>query len=275
MTIFDSMRLFIKFLGIITFVFYIFNYASISRCYAAHPLVSDDTGTQGKGKFLFEFNGQLSRDKADSLNDTGVNETTKKKEHEVKAAVTGGISDDVDVILSVPYQWKKTEINSAIESDLNGIADISLEVKWRFFERDGLGLAFKPGITLPTGDKDKDIGTGRATGALFFIATKEMTPWAFHLNLGYKRNKNRLDQEEDIWHASLAGELKVIQGLKLVANIGTERNTDKSSQTNPTFILGGFIYSLKENLDVDLGVKVGLNETEKDYSFLGGIALRF
>jgi len=35
------------------------------------------------------------------------------------------------------------------------------------------------------------------------------------------------------------------------------------------------IYSIRENLDFDFGVKIGLNETEKDFAFLGGIALRF
>jgi hypothetical protein len=95
------------------------------------------------------------------------------------------------------------------------------------------------------------------------------------VNLGYKRNENQLEQREDIWHASLAGELKIIKDLKLVANIGAERNTEKSSNTNPAFLLGGFIYSIKENVDVDLGIKIGLNKAEKDVACLGGIAMRF
>jgi len=31
--------------------------------WAAHPLITDDTGTQGKGNFQLEFNGQYDRDK--------------------------------------------------------------------------------------------------------------------------------------------------------------------------------------------------------------------
>ena len=31
--------------------------------WAAHPLITDDTGTQGKGKFQLELNGQYDRDK--------------------------------------------------------------------------------------------------------------------------------------------------------------------------------------------------------------------
>jgi hypothetical protein len=177
--------------------------------------------------------------------------------------------------LTLPYQWKKTDVSDATASDVSGIADISVEVKWRFFEKDGLSFAIKPGITLPAGDKDKDLGTGKATGTLYFITTKLIDPWAFHLNLGYKRNENTVDEREDIWHASLAGEFKIMNKLKLVADIGAERNTEKSSDTNPAFILGGLIYSIRENLDIDFGVKGGLNKAEADITYLAGMALRF
>jgi len=250
-------------------------HALLSLSFAAHPLITDDTGTQGKGKFLFELNGQASYDSMDSVDDTGANIKTKSREREIKASLTYGVMENVDVILGMPYQWKRVEESDVTTSDVSGIADMSLELKWRFYENDGFSFALKPGLTLPTGDKDKDLGTGRATVSLFFIATKELNPLTFHCNLGYKRNENQLEQREDIWHASLAGEYKVIQNLRLVANIGAERNTDPSSNTHPAFLLGGVIYSIRENLDFDFGIKIGLNETEKDFTFLGGIALRF
>ena len=31
--------------------------------FGAHPLITDDTGTQGKGKFQLEMNGKAARDK--------------------------------------------------------------------------------------------------------------------------------------------------------------------------------------------------------------------
>jgi hypothetical protein len=253
----------------------IVSHAFLTLCFASHPLITDDTGTQGKGKLLFELNGQTSYGKENQHEDTGTNITAKERETELRAALTYGVIDNVDVILTLPYQWKKTEVNDATASDVSGIADISVEVKWRFFEKDGLSFAIKPGITLPAGDKDKDLGAGRATGTLYFITTKDIDPWAFHLNLGYKRNENTVDEREDIWHVSLAGEFKILKNLKLVANIGAERNTDKSSDTNPAFILGGFIYSIRENMDIDFGVKGGLNKAEADITYLAGIVFRF
>lgn len=186
-----------------------------------------------------------------------------------------GISDNADIVLGIPYQWKRAWKDSTLDSDVDGISDISLESKWRFYEKDGLSLALKPGITLPTGDEDKGLGTGRATYSMFFISTKEIEPWAFHLNFGYTRNENKVDERKDIWHASLASEVKVLKDLKVVANIGMERNPDKASNTHPAFILGGLIYSVTENFDIDIGIKGGLNKLETDATFLAGIALRF
>jgi hypothetical protein len=55
---------------------------------------------------------------------------------------------------------------------------------------------------------------------MFFISTKAMDPWAFHLKLGYFRHENKADERKNIWHASAASELMITQGLKAVANLG-------------------------------------------------------
>lgn len=243
--------------------------------FAAHPLITDDTGTQGKGKFQLEVNSEFNYDK-----ETEEGVTTKETGGEVATALSYGITDSIDVVLGTPYQWSKVKEDGDVTSKEDGISDMSLELKWRFYEKDGLSLALKPGITLPTGDEEKGLGTGRATYGLYFITTKEIEPWAFHLNLGYTRNEYKLQEDEDdnrkdIWHASLAGEVEVVKNLKVVANIGVERNPDEASSTHPAFILGGLIYSLSENFDIDFGIKGGLNKPETDYSILAGIAWRF
>ncbi|HPX82630.1 MAG TPA: transporter, partial [Syntrophales bacterium] len=79
----------------------------------------------------------------------------------------------------------------------------------------------------------------------------------------------------DIWSASFATELQVAKRVRLVANVGMERNSDVESDTHPAFSLGGVIYSLTENIDIDAGVKWGINGPEPDISFLAGLAFRF
>ncbi|GAB4541859.1 MAG: transporter [Thermodesulfovibrionia bacterium] len=241
----------------------------ITDVFAAHPLITDDTGTQGRGKVQIEVNSEISYDK-ESVGDV----TTKETGGEVATILSYGITNNIDMVFGLPYQWMETDEDGGVINE-RGIADISLEAKWRFLETDGLSLALKPGVTLPTGDEDKGLGVGEVTYSIFFITTKEIEPWAFHMNLGYIRNENKDDERKDIWHVSLASLIEVVKNLRIVANIGAERNPDKASNTHPAFILGGIIYSFFEDLDIDFGIKGGLNKPETDLTLLAGMALRF
>lgn len=233
--------------------------------FAAHPLITDDAGTQGKGKFQLEVNGEYAHEEEDGVTENAA---------EIATMLSLGIGDNIDVVFGIPYQSRRTKDPGSSTGE-KGVSDISLELKWRFYEKDGLSFALKPGFTLPTGDEAKGLGAGKATYSLFLITTRELEPWAFHLNLGYGRNENKADEREDIWHASLASERELVKNLTAVANLGVERNPDRTSNDHPAFILGGLIYSLSEGLDLDFGVKGGLNKPETDYSILAGATLRF
>jgi hypothetical protein len=243
--------------------------------YAAHPLITDDTGTQGKGKFQIEINGEFTANK-----ETEDDVTTKETSGEVASIVSYGPVDNADIVLGIPYQWAETKEDGDVTSDEHGTGDMSIEVKWRFYEKDGLSFALKPGITLPTGDEDKGLGTGKASYGLMLITTEETGAWAFNLNLGYMHNEYKLEEDEDanrkgIWHSSLSSQVEVMKDLTAVANIGVERNPDKESNMHPAFVLGGLIYSIAENLDIDMGIKTALNKPETDLTFLAGMAMRY
>jgi len=238
--------------------------------WAAHPLITDDTGTQGKGKFQLELNGQYDWDDEDD-GDVSVDYTGA----ETAATLSFGIAENVDLVLSLPYLWGKEKDDDVTFYDENGIGDTTLEAKWRLFEQNGFSLALKPGISFPTGDDDKGLGSGKIGGHLFMIASQEIDSWAFHANLGYIRNENDFDEQKDIWHASLAATWEVIKDLKLVVNVGIERNPDDEADDDPAFLICGIIYSINENLDIDLGMKYGLTDSEADISALAGLAFRF
>ena len=236
-----------------------------TAAFAAHPLITDDAGTMGTGKAQLEINGEYGREKEDGVTATAT---------EGAAALSYGITETVDLVVGLPYQYSREKSEAATVSE-NGFSDTSFEVKWRFYEHDDLSLALKPGLTLPTGDDEKGLGTGKATYSLFFIASQEMEPWGFHLNLGYIRNENTLDEEKDIWHASLASTVAVTENLTAVANLGIERNPDKLVGTDPAFFLAGLIYALSEEFDLDCGIKYGLNDPETDYTVLAGVTWKF
>ncbi len=259
------------FSGIVAFTLGLF----LNLAYASHPLITDDTGTQGKGKLLIEFNSELGFDK-----ETEDGLVTKVKGGELSATFSYGITDSIDIVLGLPYRWEKTKVDGSTVSNVKGLTDITLEVKGRFFEGDGFSLAMKPAISLPTGDEKEGLGNGKVSYGLTLIATKEVSPWAFHLNIGYGRNEYKLSEDKealrrDIWHASIATEVELIKALKLVGNIGLETNQNKGDNVHPAFLLGGLIYSISENVSLDLGIKGGLNRPETDLTILAGIAIRW
>ncbi|MCX8070792.1 MAG: transporter [Thermodesulfovibrionales bacterium] len=242
-----------------------------SFAYAAHPLSTDDTGTQGKGKFQIEAQSEFVFDKT---TDDGIE--TKTRAGQYQGVFTYGLLENLDIVLGIPYIWGKVKEDGVIVYDEKGISDLSIEAKWRFYEiEDGFSFAIKPNISVPTGDYKKGLGAGKATYGITFITTKEFKPFAVHLNLGYTFNDNKLDERKNIWRASVASEVEVIKPLRLVAEIGLQKNPDKLSKTNPAFATGGLIFSVAENFDLDFGIRAGLNKAEADMAVLAGIALRF
>jgi hypothetical protein len=233
--------------------------------FAAIPLITDDTGTQGKGKFQLELFGEYASDRDEGFTN---------KDSSFSATLTYGIIDPVDLVLTIPYESWRAEGSEPVGKG-DGLGDLIIEARWRFFEKDGFSFALKPGFTIPTGSDEKDLGTGRMTYRLFVIASKEMNPWAFHLNVGYIRNNNFEDDRKDIWRASFAATVDVTKNLKLAGDVGVETNPESFSKTPPAYILGGVIYSPKEDLDLGFGIKAGLTKTEPDFAVRGGITVRF
>ena len=230
-----------------------------SQAFAAHPLITDDTGTQGRGKFQLELNAEYA-------SDSGNTETA------LGATLSAGLLENVDIVIGTPYIILREKDEAGHWSSEDGISDLSLSVKWRFYEHDGLSFALKPGVTLATGNEARGLGEGKPTYSLFFITTKELEPFTLHLNLGYIANRREV---RDIWHYSLAAEYAASKNIRIVGNIGGETNPDRASNVHPLFALGGLIFNATDNLDIDFGIKTGLNKAEADYTLLAGIAFRF
>jgi hypothetical protein len=260
-------------------------------CYAipghAGILISDDTGTQGKGKSQLELFGEYSHDKEHGV---------KEEVTEASATFTFGLTDHLDLVVSLPWQHIRTDDNGWVTKD-DGISDLTIEAKWRFLEKENWSFALKPGISLPTGNEDDCLGTGKTGYSLLFITTynageEKFAPegrkpeseeekaahpveWVVHFNAGYTRNENSVGERKDLWFVSAAGLLEFMEDYFLVADIGTETNTDCKSATHPAYFLAGFIYSFHEIIDIGLGVKLGLNNEEADYALRGGLTFRF
>jgi hypothetical protein len=246
-----------------------------STAFGAHPLITDDTGTQGRGKFQLEVVGEAAGRRATL---SGIER--REDVRELAVILSAGAADSVDIVVAVPWLWSRVKENGSTVSEEGGAGDASLEVKWRYFGRGGFSLSLKPGLTLPAGNEKKGLENGRPSCGLVLIATREFERSFLHFNVGYARNEFGLDADReskrrDIWSGSVAAGVEIAKSLTLVANIGAESNGDKGSDTWPAFLLGGFIYSVTEGMDVDLGMKTEWNGSAADPAVLAGVAWRF
>ena len=233
--------------------------------YAFHPLNTDDTGTAGKGHGKVQLLGKFAHNEAND-----VVESSSK----IKASFTYGVAENIDIEVGQPYKFKKEDYNGVV-TKTDGIADAEIELKWRFYEHEHLSFALRPSLTLPSGDSDKGLGAGKVTYGLFLLATKEIDQWAFHFNAGYERTANKADDRPNIRHLSAAAEHELGKGFVLAAEIGTHSNEEKASNLYPVYTTAAVLYSPVKNIKFDLGVRLGLNRAEPDYTILPGITVKF
>ena len=234
--------------------------------FAAHPLITEDTGTQGQGNFQLELTSEHAYEEEE-----GTRETTVR----TNEVLSYGLRDDADVILTLPHRRISSEATDGSRTVNQGTADVGLDFKWRFYEQDNLSFALKPGLTLPTGDETRNLGAGRSTRSLYLVTSYDAAPWEYHLHLGYIHNRNVLGQHESLRHISAAVGRKVGDNLRLVADYGTDTPVSQASNLNTEFFILGAIYSVRKGLDFDFGAKWGLTKPEIDFTWLAGMAFRF
>jgi hypothetical protein len=247
--------------------------------WAAHPFITDDTGTQGKGNWQLELQGDFLRDDRTA---GGVEQ--KNKLNAYTSVLSYGILDNLDVQLGVGYLNTRTTQNGTTIAEESGMADSTLELKWRFYEKEDFSLALKPGVLLPTGDEEKGLGTGKASWGVSLLATWEADAWTFLGNVAYTRARFKLPQDategrSDLWRISggasyaLTGEVRLVGELGLRAN--ESRNDAFLPDSTSQFGMLGVIYSPTRKIDLDMGFRKNFNRAEFDKAYLLGATFRW
>jgi hypothetical protein len=239
------------------------------EAWAAHPLNTDDAGVLGAGNFQLETTYDSSHDKEDGV---------RARIDNFSVALSYGLSGTIDLVLSAPYFW--TESRSSVfpaSQTEHGIGDAVLQLKWKFYERDRASFALKPGMSFTTGDEERELGAGKNTYGMLLISSLEYDPRSYHFNLGYTRNNN-LDIaaiRNNLFLASAALTYDLGDQTVLVGEAGWVTNADRRSGSHPGYVLLGLVYALREYIDLDAGVQVGLNEVSEDRIYRAGLTIRW
>lgn len=233
--------------------------------HAAHPLITEDTGTQGSGNFQLELTAEYGRERRDDALETAFLG---------QAVLAYGLRDNLDLVLGVPY-LRLTSSSGGEQTAVNGGGDIGVDLKWRFYEQGDLSMAIKPGITLPTGDHDKELGSARVRSSIYGVMSYTPDPWGWHLHAGYVDYNNIDGDRRSLWHLSTAGWYVLAKRYKFVLDLGAIAAPEREADTYYGFATAGLIASLADNFDVDLGYRHAWTDLGPPYTLLVGLTFRW
>ncbi|MEI6692381.1 MAG: transporter [Chlorobium sp.] len=242
---------------------------SVVPVFAAAPLITDDTGTMGRG------NIQIEGDYTGGV-------TGQYPGQQIAATLTYGVVETIDVMLSLPYNWHTIPWEGSSLMAFDKFGDAVFQCKWRFLESKSSGFCFalKPGVSFPSGNEADGFGTGKICEGVMLLVTKEWEHGACYCNIGYNHNTFNMELDDEtlqhnLWHASIAAVVNMTNSLKGAGDIGVDTNTVRAYSANPVYVLGGLIYRVTDNLDLDFGVKGRLNNAAPPATVLAGFSRRF
>jgi hypothetical protein len=238
--------------------------ACASASWGAHPFITDDAKTQGKGNFELQLGTQFTR--------TADNATTISA-FQFAPQLSYGLVDSVDLQLRPNYN-----IDFSTGPDPQraaGFGDVFVGFKWRFFERGEWTSAIGAGTGLPTGNADRGLDAGRATPFAYLIGMWTHETLQLQATIGAIRNAALPEGRAWLAHVSAATLWKPRPGLQVGFDVITDQNPVRSSGQWPTAGLVGIIYSATSFLDLDLGYQHRLNHSAPDNQYLLGATFRW
>lgn len=226
--------------------------AAATDAQAAHPLITEDTRTQGAGRYQLEVFAEELEER-----------TTRRDVEVYRGFLSYGIGETADVQVGLPL----------FRDGPDGVGDASLDLKWRFFERNAVSLALMPGITLPTGDERDGRGTGRTTWGSLIILSYAPGAIAVHAHAGFRRNENKLNERESLRQLAAAATYR-IGDVRFVGELARETNPVPGGRTVRYTTLGA-IWSMTRNVDLDIGWRNGNGSAPIEEALLLGATVRW
>jgi hypothetical protein len=233
-----------------------------AAAHAAHPLISEDTATQGRGKLELELGAAITRDQGGRI-------------IELDPQLSYGALDDLDLILRPSVLWLTGDAADAV-GRRRGFGATALDVKWRPLEWSAWSVGTRAGVDLPTAS-DGVAPRQPGTHALV-MATYGSDAVMATANVAYvhaPRDATAPTRRRDIVRLSAGTLVTVRSGLRLAADIAAMRATDATDRGWPAVAVLGAIISLPGGPDVDAGYQLPLNARAPSGAWLVGATLRW
>ena len=225
---------------------------------AAHPLQTEDTGTQGASNVEIENGLQRARFDSTTL-------TTFQPQ------VSVGLATTVDAIVQPSLVWQ----HAPDQSSVSGWGDTNIDGKWRFWGSDPWSFAIRAGVLAPTSQHELGLPHGDVSEHALLVATWDDSPTTVHANLGFTHLPRAAGGRENVAHASVAVMQQVNESLILTVDGELDQDPSMSRKTWPGSLLGGVIWTAKPGLDLDVGYQRSFNAQAVTRQWMAGLTYRF
>ena len=231
---------------------------AVPAAFAAHPLQTEDTGTQGAGNVEIE-NG-LSRARFDSTTSTTY-----------QPQVSVGLAPTVDAIVQPSLVWLRAPAHASV----SGLGDTNIHAKWRFWGSDPWSLGIRAGLQAPTSQHGLGLPHGQVSEHALLVATWDAAPTTVHANVGVTRVPRAPGTRATTAHLSAALMQALDERLILTVDGEVDQDPDPSRRTWPGSLLAGAIWTARPGLDLDVGYQRSFSAQPLDRQWMAGLTYRF
>lgn len=225
--------------------------------FAAHPLQTEDTGTQGLGNIEIENGMTWSRD-------------TSGRRFIYQPQVSYGVSPVLDLIVQPSFLHHR-DIGDDWHSDFG---DTNLDAKWRFYGSSPWSLGLRAGLQIATASGDQGLSHGTVGSHEILVLTYDEAPLTIYGNLGGIQNPASSGLRREVVGASTAALWTVNGHLILTGELATGADPTLHRGDWPSTALAGFIWTIIPGLDSDIGYVRGFQQPASQ-RWLAGLTYRF
>lgn len=225
--------------------------------FAAHPLQTEDTGTQGVGNIEVE-NGLLWTHQAGA------------RSFVYQPQLSVGVLPTLDLIVQPSFQRE----HQAGEEWHSGFGDSNVDVKWRFYGSAPWSLGMRAGLQLATAAHTPGLPHGTVATHEVLVLTYDEAPLTVYGNLGMAQNPAGSGLRREIYSMSTAVLWTVNERLILTTELAAGIDADPHHGDWPATTLAGVIWTIVPGLDSDIGYELGL-QPPAVRQWLAGLTYRF
>jgi hypothetical protein len=233
-----------------------------SPLHAAHPLISEDTGTQGAGKFELELGTQTSHVEGSRVG-------------ELDPQLSYGVLDNLDAILR-PSFFRLNGAAADAASRRQGFGSTALDVKWRAVERLPWSFGTRAGFDLPTASGG--LGPHEPGAHALVMATYDAAPLLATANLAYTRIPRDVADElqrRDVFRVSTGALLELNEVVRLAGDVALVQAPHTDERRWSAVGLIGAIVRTPWGFDVDAGWQFPVNRPAPSSVWLLGATVRW